>query len=143
MRKQLGRQQAGAKGPASTQQAKEQEAAEDALRARSVGGSPEAVVAAVATTTDDRPGARDGGSAGDTGEHQAGSQKAGDDEGAEAPGENATEGGKESGGGEEPAAPGTAAGGGAGEGADAASPSVDPQEVLWLLFSSIVPLTLI
>lgn len=125
MRKQLGRQ-AGAKGrPESTQQAKE-EKAEDALRATSAESSPDVAVAA--TTTSDRPGAGDGGGPGDTGDHQAGSREVGGNEGVNVPGDN-EEGGKESGGGEEPVAPGTSAGGSAGEGADAASSSVDPQEV--------------
>lgn len=126
MRKQRG-PPASAKGPKSTQQAKEKDA-EDALRARAVEGSPDAAVVAATTAANDKPGSGDVGGAGDTGDHQAGSQEVGNNDGVKVPRDKAEEGGKESGG-EEPVALDSAAGGGASEVADAASSSVDPQEV--------------
>eukprot|EP00752_Nemacystus_decipiens_P008352 g7466.t1 len=135
MRKQAGRQ-GSAKRPESSLKVTEKEAqGEDALRARAVEGSPDTGLSATAATTtaNDRPGAGGSGVAGDTGDHHAGSQEVGgDEEKIKLRDDNAEEGGKESGRREHPVAQGTAAAvsaGAAGEGVDATSSSVDPQEM--------------
>lgn len=130
-----------AKGPESSQQVKGEEA-EDALRARAVDGSPDAAVSEELIAADNKPagGVGGGGGAGETGDVQVGSQEVGGDRGANAPGDKAEEGGKENSSGKVPLEPGSTAAGGAGEGADAASSSVDPQEVRRVAFSSFLRL---